>query len=347
MKRVESHGVLMLVCLAGSMMSSLGVARADEFNDERLRAGQDAYVAKRYLEAIDQFRIAAFGSLDKPVVLDECLVRLALAQAAADKGADVRATLERFLEVESRFGGYAQARLQPEIRSAFRALLVSRVPQATILSIPSLAGLIETEEQKIARLPAAERRKALEAASKREPGSVVWMIALSRDALGQGDTRDADRWASKALATQPDNPDALALRARARAARGECVDALKDLAALTADQRTSRPELSADSFVCFVEVHNFDAAVEVSGRIPDNLASRPDVVQAKARLTSEQQRRAGGVAAASKAAGPKAAAPAPAASTTAGKAAEPPTPDPARTQVSLADARRLIATGKS
>ena len=165
------------------MMSLLGAARADEFNDQRLRAGQDAYATRQYGEAIDQFRIAAFGSLDKPVVLNECLVRLALAQAAAEKTADTRATLDRFVEVERRFPSFAQANLQPEIRSAFKTLLLARVPQATILEIPSLAGLIETEEQKIAKLPPAERRKALEAAARREPGNARWMVALSRDSL--------------------------------------------------------------------------------------------------------------------------------------------------------------------
>ena len=97
-------------------------------------------------------------------------MRLALAQAAADKTADTRVTLDRFVEVERRFPSFAQANLQPEVRSAFKTLLLARIPQATILGVPSLSGLIETEEQKIAKLPPAERRKALEAAGQARAG---------------------------------------------------------------------------------------------------------------------------------------------------------------------------------
>ncbi len=331
------------------MMSFSGAARADEFNDERLRAGQDAYATKRYGEAIDQFRIAAFGSLDKPVVLNECLVRLALAQAAAGKTADTQSTLDRFVDIERRFPGFAQANLQPEVRSAFKTLLLARVPQATILGVPSLAGLIETEEQKIAKLPPAERRKALEAAARREPGNARWLVAIARDSLERGDPKEADRWATKALAIQPDNADALALRARARAARAEYADALKDLAALSQEERASRPELYADNFVCLVEVRNFDAAAEMSARIPEAQATRADVVRARAKMIAEQQRANQTAAAAPKSA------PKPTPAPTAPGATAPAAPKPpgapadltAQSRGALEESRRLVASGKS
>ena len=334
------------------MMSLLGAARADEFNDERLRSGQDAYAARHYGEAIDQFRIAAFGTLDKPVVLNECLVRLALAQAAAEKTADTRATLDRFVEIERRFPSFAQANLQPEVRSAFKTLLLARITQATILGVPSLAGLIETEEQKIAKLPPpAERRRALEAAAKREPGNVRWMVALSRDFLERGDPKEADRWATKALAAQPDDADALALRARARVARAEYADALKDLAALSQDERASRPELYADNFVSLVEVRNFDAAAEMSPRIPESQAGRSDVVRAKAKLAAEQQQRASQAAAAAPKSAPRPAPTVPAATVPAAAAAVKPTAVPvdlaAQSKRALDESRRLVAAGKS
>ncbi|HKD17570.1 MAG TPA: hypothetical protein VKG23_06845, partial [Thermoanaerobaculia bacterium] len=160
MVRAQGRTLSFLLAVLAGMMSSVAALRADDFNEDRLRDGQDAYAAKRYADAIDQFRIAAFGSLDHPPVLSESLVRLALAETAANKSSDAGATLERFIEVERRFPSYAKANLQPEIRSAFQTLLLARVPQATILSVPSLAGLIETNEQKIAKLPPESRRKA-------------------------------------------------------------------------------------------------------------------------------------------------------------------------------------------
>lgn len=125
--------------LALALFGVNGLALAEDFNDARLKAGQVEYQAKRYREAVDEFRVAAFGYLDQPVLLQECLVRLTLALAAAGKQADVDATLTRFLEVERRFGTYAKANLEPDTRAAFWALLTKRLPPATIAGIPSLS----------------------------------------------------------------------------------------------------------------------------------------------------------------------------------------------------------------
>jgi hypothetical protein len=334
MKRVQRLTVLLLAAAATWMMPPVPALKGDEFTDERLREGEEAYVAKRYPDAIDDFRIAAFGSLNKPPVLSQSLVWLALAQAAAGKTSDVGITLEKFLDVERRFPVYSQARLEPETRAAFKTLLLARVPQATILSVPSLAGLIETEEQKIARLPAADQKRALEAAARRDPNNPIWPIDLSRLALEQGDAKEADRWATKALSIQSQNSDALALRASARAARNQCADALADLGALSAKERDRRPELYADDFVCLVAVRNWDAAAAVAGRVPQASASRPDVASARAQLAAEQQRRGGSKAAPATAA--RAPAPAPA-----------PAPDAARSRAALEESHRLVLAGRS
>jgi tetratricopeptide (TPR) repeat protein len=335
MKRAQRLTVLLLSAAATWMMPPVSALRADEFTDERLRDGQESYAARRYAEAVDEFRVAAFESLDKPTVLTECIVRLSLAQAGAGKTSDVSLTLERFLDVERRFSAYSKANLQPEIRAAFKTLLFSSVPQATVLAVPSLSGMIETEEQKLAKLPPADRRKALEAAARRDPGSVTWPIGLSRDSLEHGDPKEAERWATRALSIQPQNSDALALRARARAAKGDCSGALSDLAALSPQEHDNRPELYADDFVCLVDVRNWDAAALVAGRVPPSSANRPDVAAARTKLAAEQQRRTGTTTAAS-AAAPKVAAPAPA----------PAAPDPARSRVALEESHRLVLAGK-
>lgn len=114
-------------------------ARADEFAEARMASGIDAFKAKRYPEASDQFRIACFGLLDHPVLLTEGLVRLALAQEAAGRRADVEKTLGRFLDVERRFKGYANSRLDAPIRTQFQALLRAVAPADAIAAVPSLA----------------------------------------------------------------------------------------------------------------------------------------------------------------------------------------------------------------
>jgi tetratricopeptide (TPR) repeat protein len=122
-----------------SSASALG-AGSDDFNYQRLQEGRMAFQQKRFGEAINQFRVAAFGSLDEPTVLTECLVRLALAQAAAGKTSDADETLARFVDVEKRFGGFARANLDAETRTEFQTLLKKRVAPATLASVPSLSG---------------------------------------------------------------------------------------------------------------------------------------------------------------------------------------------------------------
>ena len=344
-------------------------AASEDFNASRLRAGEDLYAEKRYDEAIDQFRVAAFGYLDQPAALSNCLIRLSLAQSAAGKTADAEATLLRFLELERSSASYPPAGLTPEIAAEFRSLLLKRVPEATLLSIPSLASLVETEEQKLAHLPAAQRRTALEARARKEPGSPTWPIAIAREALERGDAKDAEQWATKALAIQSNQPEALAIRARARIARGDCPGALHDLGALPPSEVERRPELNADRFVCLVEVGDWPAAEGAAATLPPSLSRRPDVARATQKLASDKQRRASGPASTSaSASAPKApAAPPPAAPTpvpakqaqggaakpapaaaTAPPAAEKPRADPAaQSRAALDESRRLVYAGRA
>ncbi len=121
------------------------LAQTADFGQARLEAGREAFAQRQYLEAIEDFRIASFALLDRPAALLECLVRLALVQSAAARPADERkGTLERFLEVERQFNLYGELTLEPEIREAFRALLLRDLPAETLSAVPllrdSLAG---------------------------------------------------------------------------------------------------------------------------------------------------------------------------------------------------------------
>ena len=120
----------------------------------RLHAGERACQAKKWVEAIDQLRIACFGLLDQPLYLSEGLAVLALAQNGAGKAAAVDTTLGRFVEVEQLFGVWAKVPLQRDVRAEFETLLTKRVRPEVLLTVPTLAGLVETEEQRIAKLSA-------------------------------------------------------------------------------------------------------------------------------------------------------------------------------------------------
>jgi hypothetical protein len=294
------HRVVLLIGLV--MMLLVAHGQAEDFYESRLSAGQEAYRQKRVLEALDQFRIAAFGFINTPTLLSESLARLALAQAAAGRSADVDATLSRFLDVERRFAPYAQIKLEPEIRAEFQALLLKRLSPATLQSVPGLAGLVETEEQKIAKLPSRDRRKALETALRREPGNVAWPLGLARESAQRQDHKDVLRWTGKALQLASGNAEALALQAHARAALRECAKALADLKALPQGELGARPELRADRFACLVESKDWTGAEAALKLVPGDLMGRSDVAQAEQKLAAERQRRNREIAASTQAA---------------------------------------------
>lgn len=340
-------------------------ARGDEFSDARLRAGEDACVGRRYLDAIAQLKIAAFGALDRPPVLSEALVWLVLSQNGAGRPADVQTTLDRFMDVERRFGAYPKAKLEADTRSSFQAILLKQVPQSTILSTPSLANLIETDDQRLARLPAADRRRVLEASAKKEPTRAEWPAALAKDSLERGDAKEAVRWADQALKLEPSNGDALATRARANVARGDYAAASRDFGAMSAQELAKHPELAADRFVTLVETGDWSGAEQALTSLPVPAGSRADVARAQQKLATEKQRRSTAAAAsnpakAAPAQAPQPAAPAPAApksspaggASSASAGAGKPVASPAGASAAtsrdvLAESRRLISTGKS
>ena len=364
MKNRHLSRVFALVSVAAAIVTSNAAFGADEFSDARLRSGEDATVARRYLDAIAELKIAAFGALDRPPVLSEALVWLALAQSGAGRTADLQPTFDRFLQVERRFGAYPKAKLEPDTRASFQAILLKEVPHATIVSIPSLANLVQTEDQKMAAVPAAERRRYLEAAAKREPAQAKWPAALARDAMDSGDAKQAIRWADQALKLEPGNADALAARGRARVATKDYTAAARDFAALPPAELARRPELVADRFVALVETGDWSGAEQVLAGLPVAAASRADVARAQQKLAAEKQRRnaaapAGAAAASTRPRPAEAAAPpapsAPASSASAGHSgpaagkaiASSADATAARSRETLAESRRLITTGNS
>lgn len=272
-------------------MMPCGAAASEDFYETRLRAGKEAYRAKRIFEAIDQFRIACFGFPDQPVLLAEGLARLALAQAAAGRMVDVDATLNRFIDLERRSAPYGKIKLEPDIEADFQALLLKRVTQETLLSMPSLAGLVETEEQKIAKLPPRQREKALEAAARREPKEVKWVLALARNAAERQEHGAVVRWVGRVLELDEKNAEALALRARARVGRRQYAEALADLKALPKESWEKWPELYADRLVCLVDRKDWIGAEQAVTQVPPKLMARADVVRAEQELAKERESR--------------------------------------------------------
>lgn len=286
MKRTQRLLVFAVIFgTAGILPASL---MAEEFYLTRLRAGEQALQAKRTLEAVDQLRIACFGLLDQPQLLSEGLAVLALAQTAAGRTADVDATLARFVEVEQRFRVWAKVPLPPEMRGEVEALLAKRVRHEALLVVPSLANLVETDEQRIAKLPPKEKAKALEAKAKAEPRNLQWPLDLARDAAARGDHKAVIAWSGYVLQIDEKHAEALALRAHARTLRREYAGALAELKALPPERFAADPALHADLFVCLAQTKDFEEARAALAKVPEELRSRPDVAVASRRLPAEK-----------------------------------------------------------
>jgi len=129
---------LRILLAAGVLLSATRSMNAADFYEGRLLTGQEEYRAGRYADSADNLRVASFGLLDRPARLSESLVWLALAQEKANRMPQSEATLERFVDVETRFPEYARLRLDPSMRREFSALLQKRVPRALLSSVPSL-----------------------------------------------------------------------------------------------------------------------------------------------------------------------------------------------------------------
>jgi protein TonB len=119
MRRISAAALLLL--LAGSL-------RAQDFYETRLRSGEAELSASRPVEAADALRIAAFGFLDRPVLLCEALGHLALAEEAAGHKPAADDALHRLADVARSFPACREARMEPDRRRQLDQLARARLP---------------------------------------------------------------------------------------------------------------------------------------------------------------------------------------------------------------------------
>lgn len=276
MGRFLLHLLASVLVLCSLAPSAIG----DDFYEQQFRAGKADFQSGRNVEAADEFRIAAFGFLDRPQLLAEALVRLALVQNALGRASELSRTLDRFVDLEQRFAPYGRLQIEPAAQSRFEEILMRIVPQTTLASIPGLARLGNSETQRIAGLPPEQRIAAYEANARREPKNIDWPLALAREAAARDATADVIRWAGRAMEIDPANKEARLLSIHARTGRGECREALALLRDLSPAEVQQRPEIAADQFVCLVAGSRWPEAQAILPRIPEHLRNRPDVARA-------------------------------------------------------------------
>jgi hypothetical protein len=108
---IRTMAAAVAALLAGSASPAVDI---HEFYEQQLAAGKIDFQAHQLPRAADELRIAAFGFLDRPPLLAEALVRLAVAQSALGLKGEVSVTLERFVEVEQHFAPYRTISIEPQ-----------------------------------------------------------------------------------------------------------------------------------------------------------------------------------------------------------------------------------------
>jgi tetratricopeptide (TPR) repeat protein len=272
--------------LAVAVLVDTSVAHAEEFYEQQLRLGKADLAAGHTVQAIDELRVAAFGFLDRPPLLSEALVRLAIAQNTLGQTSAVTQTVNRFLDVERRFKPYGSLSLEAPARVAFESLLSQSAPLSELSAIPSLSRIFRSDAAKVSDLPVEKRAAAYEQGFRRSPKDVDWPLSAARNAATLGRDEDAISWSRRALSIDANNSSANAILVHALTRRGDCREAMSRMGNVSDADLSSHPELSADRFVCAVQQAKWSDAESLAERVPDSERKRSDVMRAMQTLTA-------------------------------------------------------------
>lgn len=267
---------------AGLLMAPLVAQEPDPFYASMLRDGTQALARGDAERAVEDLRIACFGLLEQPVLLGECLVRTALAEAAIGEKEAFLETFRKLELVEERFSGYTQARLPAAERAAFEERALAWVAPQALRAIPAFAALAERKaEQELAALPEAKRLRELERRAAAEPDEPRWKLRLAELELDRERPARALERLDGLPATAGDGA-AACLRGRALAALERCEPAVAAFAACPS--RGTAAALLEPELACLVELERRDDARALLARAPAALAERPAVAKLAARL---------------------------------------------------------------
>lgn len=116
-------------------------AAVDPFYEELFRQGSFAFDRGDYAAAIGDLRVASFGLLERPTLLAEALVRLALAYAETGDRESLAKATARLAEIEERFHSYTDSSLPAELRARFVARVLSSLDPSLFQRYPKFGEL--------------------------------------------------------------------------------------------------------------------------------------------------------------------------------------------------------------
>jgi len=281
--------LLPALLLAALQLSSLAGAAtaADPFYVELLRDGSRALQSGEHGEASRLLRLACFGLLEEPPVLAECLVKLSLAQAGLGQRKEFEETFDRIAALEERFQALAAADLTSELEDAFTQRAVVWIPGEHLQAIPRLAAAFDRRtETELAELPPTQRRQRLATLQSSDPGDARWPRLLAELELSEGNAAAAAAAAAAVLQLEPGDRASQCVQGRARAALGQCQEALADLGACQAT--ASAGAATVDRLECLSALSRWPEAASLLGTLTPALLQEPRVRRLSNRIEKEQ-----------------------------------------------------------
>ncbi|HVS62092.1 MAG TPA: hypothetical protein VMT85_01185 [Thermoanaerobaculia bacterium] len=290
----RSRRALLAPLLSGALLVALRLSSlagpasaADPFYLELLRDGSRALQTGEHAKASGLLRLACFGLLEEPKTLAECLVQLSLAQAALDQRSEFEETFIRISALEGRFEAYSAAELPAELVDAFADRAVTWIPAVDLEAIPSLAAAYDRRlEGEVMGLPPAQRRQRLAGLQAADPGDPRWPRLLAELELGEGNPAAAAAAAAVVLQLEPADRGSRCIQGRARAAEGQCQQALIDLAACTGT--TGENEATIERVDCLSTLSRWEEAGALLSSIPPELLQQARVRRLANRVEKER-----------------------------------------------------------
>jgi predicted Zn-dependent protease len=236
--------------------------------------------------AAKRIRIACFGFLEAPPLLTECLIRLALAQGAAQDREGFSTTWERILEIEERFGSYSEIDL-PVAKTEFESRALEWIPPEELRFSPTFAALLrERQHEELDSLSPEESRQDLETLLASDPENRTLLFRLAELEWGRQRFRRAAKLLDRLLALEPDDQQARCLRGRVAISRKEC-----EPAASFAPSCTFPPEdtdSAASYLACLLKLERLDEARTLLLQLPEALREEKRISEIEARISESE-----------------------------------------------------------
>jgi hypothetical protein len=268
-------------------------AFAQSFYEARFQSGVIDFNRAAYARAVDELRVAAFGSVDNIPSYETAEIYLTIAYDKLDRIEDARLSSVKVTQAEQISPAYAKLALPPDVRTAFEHLLPALLTREQLSNVPAFGRFASQAPSVPAGTPTPSRRpvptvptptkapnvattvkKNDDKAETPQPALDYGRLALER--VAAGDEAGARRYADLAFAADDTNPNAHAALAQIGRAHGTWSDVAEHYSVVRTRRRLTDDE-SAAYLIALVNIGRGADASGVRRNLPASVLERPDV----------------------------------------------------------------------